>query len=467
MAIELLHPSNTIVVDDAATNANLTLTPKGTGTVVTSAAFTASTITSTGNLVSSNSAGDEGGEIQLAKPQTNTTLDGTGVVIDVRQNRLRIFEQGGSNRGVYLDLTSAAINSGTNLLAGGGGTGTVTSVGGTGTVSGLTLSGTVTTSGNLTLGGTLSVAPSNFSSQTANTVLAAPNGSAGVPTFRTLVAADIPTLNQSTTGSAASLTTGRTISITGDLAYTSPSFDGSGNVTAAGTLATVNSNVGTFTNASVTVNAKGLVTAVSSGSAGTVTSVGGTGTVSGLTLSGTVTTTGNLTLGGTLSVAASNFSSQTANTVLVAPNGTAGVPTFRALVAADLPTLNQNTTGTASNVTGTVAIANGGSGATTAQLAMNAFAGAVTSGSYLRGNGTNVVMSTIQAADVPTLNQNTTGSAATATTLTGTTTANIPTSALATGTADATTYLRGDRTWVAFSGGVQLFEVLRAVSLRL
>jgi hypothetical protein len=42
---------------------------------------------------------------------------------------------------------------------------------------------------------------------------------------------------------------------------------------------------------------------------------------------------------------------------------------------------------------------------------MNSFAGAVTSGSYLRGNGTNVVMSTIQAADVPTLNQNTTGSA--------------------------------------------------------
>jgi hypothetical protein len=47
---------------------------------------------------------------------------------------------------------------------------------------------------------------------------------------------------------------------------------------------------------------------------------------------------------------------------------------------------------------------------------MNAFAGAVTSGQYLRGNGTNVVMSSIQAGDVPTLNQNTTGSAATLTT---------------------------------------------------
>ena len=85
---------------------------------------------------------------------------------------------------------------------------------------------------------------------------------------------------------------------------------------------------------------------------GTVTSVGGTGTVSGLTLTGTVTTTGNLTLGGTLSVTASNFASQTANTFLAAPNGAAGVPTFRTIVAADVPTLNQNTTGSSGSCTG-------------------------------------------------------------------------------------------------------------------
>lgn len=66
-------------------------------------------------------------------------------------------------------------------------------------------------------------------------------------------------------------------------------------------------------------------------------------------------------------------------------------------------------------VAGTLAVANGGTGTTTAQGAMNTFAGATTSGSYLRGNGTNVVMSTIQAGDVPTLNQNTSGNAATAT----------------------------------------------------
>jgi hypothetical protein len=105
--------------------------------------------------------------------------------------------------------------------------------------------------------------------------------------------------------------------------------------------------------------------ATSIAAVGTVTSVGGTGTVSGVTLTGTVTASGNLTLGGTLAVTPSNFASQTANTVLAAPNGASGTPTFRALVAADVPTLNQNTTGTAANVTGTVAIANGGTGATT------------------------------------------------------------------------------------------------------
>ena len=145
--------------------------------------------------------------------------------------------------------------------------GTVTSVTGTSPVAS---SGGATPAISLSSGYGDTLNP--YASKTANFVLAAPNGSAGVPTFRAVVAADIPTLNQNTTGSAATLTTGRTIAITGDLAYTSPSFDGSANVTAAGTLATVNSNVGSFTNASVTVNAKGLITAVSTGTGGAAVS---------------------------------------------------------------------------------------------------------------------------------------------------------------------------------------------------
>jgi hypothetical protein len=87
-----------------------------------------------------------------------------------------------------------------------------------------------------------------------------------------------------------------------------------------------------------------------------------------------------------------------------------GTPASGNLANCTFPTLNQNTTGTAGNVTGVVAIINGGTASTTAQGAMNTLAGATTSGYYLRGNGTNVVMASIVAGDVPTLNQNTTGS---------------------------------------------------------
>lgn len=121
------------------------------------------------------------------------------------------------------------------------------------------------------------------------------------------------------------------------------------------------------------------------------------------------------------------------------------------------PTFNQNTTGTASNVTGTVAIANGGTGQTTRQNAMDALAGAVTSGQYLRGNGTDVVMSAIQAADVPTLNQNTTGTSANVTGTvaianggTGQTTRQAALDALA-GSTTSGQYLRGNGTDVLMS----------------
>jgi hypothetical protein len=69
----------------------------------------------------------------------------------------------------------------------------------------------------------------------------------------------------------------------------------------------------------------------------------------------------------------------------------------------------------ASIISGAVAISQGGTGQVTQQAAINALAGAVTSGYYPRGNGTNVIMSAIQVSDVPTLNQDTTGNAATVT----------------------------------------------------
>jgi len=67
-------------------------------------------------------------------------------------------------------------------------------------------------------------------------------------------------------GTASALQTARNIGITGDMTGT-VSFDGTANVAIAGTLATVNANVGSFGSGTlipvITVNAKGLVTAVS------------------------------------------------------------------------------------------------------------------------------------------------------------------------------------------------------------
>lgn len=71
-----------------------------------------------------------------------------------------------------------------------------------------------------------------------------------------------------------------------------------------------------------------------------------------------ITSSGNFTL---------TLSSQSPHVFLGGPtSGVAAVPAFRTLVASDIPTLNQNTTGTAANVSGVVAIAHGGTNSSTA-----------------------------------------------------------------------------------------------------
>jgi hypothetical protein len=58
-----------------------------------------------GQVTLGGASGDEGGELQLTTAQTNTTLTGSVVSVDIYRDRLRIFEAGGNNRGVHIDLS--------------------------------------------------------------------------------------------------------------------------------------------------------------------------------------------------------------------------------------------------------------------------------------------------------------------------------------------------------------------------
>lgn len=262
-----------------------------------------------------------------------------------------------------------------------GGVGTVTSVG-------LALPSEFSVSGSPVITtGTLTGA---WASQSANRFFAAPNGAPGTPSFRAIVAADIPTLNQNTTGVAGSVANGVTFDVTGG-APAGTAFNGSAVCTVDYSTVGAPKADGTGASGTWAIDISGLATTatnIAGGAANSIpcnTGAGATSFIVAPTIAntylewsgsafqwsanplGTVTSVGlalpseftitnsPVTSSGTLTGA---WASQTANYVFAAPNGAPGTPSFRALVAADIPTLNQNTTGnaaTATNIAGGIA----------------------------------------------------------------------------------------------------------------
>ena len=300
-------------------------------------------------------------------------------------------------------LTSLPMGQVTGILAvANGGTGTTTSTGTgsivlsanptfTGIVTATTFSGSGASLTNLPMGqatGILGIANGGTATATTsqNYVFAGPTSGSGAPSFRTLGAGDLPAsgVSPGTTGSSSVIpvitydTYGRLTSVSSASFSTSP-------LSGATTYAPV----------------------VASG-ATTITSLSSTGSIGQPLLSGG--NSGNpsygtlgLSYGGTGQTTAQASMNSLAGAVTnkYYLRGDGANVTMSAIQAADVPTLNQNTTGTATGLSATLALTSGGTGQTSAQASMNVLAGSVLSGRYLRGDGTNVTMSAIQATDLP------------------------------------------------------------------
>ena len=158
-----------------------------------------------------------------------------------------------------------------------------------------------------------------YASKTANYFLASPNGASGAPTFRAIVAADIPTLNQNTTGSAGSVANALTIG-TG---LSGTSYNGSSAVT--------------ITNAGVTSIVAGTGISVSGATGAVTVSASSSGaTITGTTTNATYYIVGTTLTSGTLSTASIS------NTNAISYNASTGALTAVSVVSSSDERLKTN-----------------------------------------------------------------------------------------------------------------------------